>query len=468
MTTTVGNLLDLLHEQAWLMAGNPTTHTPTTVEEGASIRHAWERLARYTCHVLRALPYAPEGRTASHASIIADTLEPLRSHPTSDVTPEPGLMKMSVLLGGIADLVTSPPAQPWPVDDAAAEGLLTSVLAAVHCAARWSIPRLDAVEGRRFATLAGRLRQVMVATELFAAVPPGQRGSNLEDLAITSPVAPGLDGALVRWRHAAVDLLASRYRPTSTAFQTLASDQATLMAAATAVLRAVPPDAHANPVVLPQAVSGLRSAHSAWTGLTTWPADVTLGGARSRELRAASSDLRAELRSLLRTGDRWATTGELEQRIPSADLLALVRRSLRWASEVAAAHTVGLVEQVLGVGRPWMKGESVPDELRGPMAHRAVARGGWVPAPIGHTTGSHVQLVRDTVAAREATTIARDTVQAANLPATPPHGVITLTVERERVFAATVGQEVVPSRTTGRRDREATVIGHRLAPAPHV
>lgn len=277
MTTTVGHLLDLLHEQAWLMAGNPATNPTTAAADGAGIRLAWERLARYTTHVLRALPTAPEGRTATHCRIMNDTLEPLRSHPTTDTTPEPGLMKMSVLLGGIADLVTSPPASPRPVDDVAAEGLLTSVLAAVHCAARWSIPRLDAVDGRRFATLSDRLRQVMVVTEPFAAVPPGQRASTLEDLAITSPIAAGLDGALLRWHHAAVDLLESRYRPTSTAFQTLASDQATLMAAASAALRTVNPDALANPSALPQAVSALRGGARRMDG-----PDRLAGGPRPR------------------------------------------------------------------------------------------------------------------------------------------------------------------------------------------
>ncbi len=467
MTTTVGHLLDLLHEQAWLMAGNPTTNPTTAVADGAGIRLAWERLARYASHVLRALPTAPEGRTATHCRIMIDTLEPLRSHPTTDTCPEPGLMKMSVLLGGIADLVTSPPASPRPVDDVAAEGLLTSVLAAVHCSARWSIPRLDAVDGRRFATLSDRLRQVMVVTEPFAAVPPGQRASTLEDLAITSPLAACLDGALLRWHHAAVDLLQSRYRPTSTAFQTLASDQATLMAAASAALRTVNPDALANPSALPQAVSALREAHAAWTGLTVWPVDLALGGARSRELRAASTGLRSELRSLLRNGDRWATTGELERRMPSAELLALVRRSLAWASGVAAAHSTGLVDQLLGAGRPWMKGASVPEALRGPMAHRAVARDGWVPAPIGHTTGSHVQLARDTLAARAATTIAWDAAKATNLPLPTPPETATLVVDRGRVFVTPL--EVVESRATGVHERVGDGNGHRgRAPAPRI
>lgn len=62
------------------------------------------------------------------------------------------------------------------------------------------------------------------------------------------------------------------------------------------------------------AIAALREAHPAWRGLATWPEWLFFGGRTSPDLRAAFTDLRAEVRARLGNSGGWASSDEFRQR----------------------------------------------------------------------------------------------------------------------------------------------------------
>lgn len=445
MTTTVRDLLDRLHQQAWTLT-NPTDTTPRQPGEAAAIRAAWVRIGRHTTRLLHSLPFAPESTTRDHARVIIDTLEPIRDHPTPSPTAAcRPLLEASVLIGAIADLVT--PSAARVADDEGAGGLQTSVLAALYCAARWSVPRLTAETRNRPNRVTGALRKLVVLTEPFAAVPPGERVTNLEDLAATNPREVGLDAALLRWRHAVEDQLDHRYTMTSLGFQTIAADLAILTAGAIIALRAAGPEALAVPDLHRPALTALREAHQAWAGLSAWPEGVFLGGRTSHDLRTASVDLRTEVRTLLRDENGWVEREELWRRTPPADLLAGVRRTMAVAAGVATGYANTLTDHTVGCERPWIKAQSVPPAHRGPTENRAAAHDRWVPAPQGLVQGGHAQLAHDADRAREHARTALEVLFATNaqLTSASPQSAIAIQSGRLMLMGNPPWERVPPN-----------------------
>jgi hypothetical protein len=413
MTTTVRDLLDRLHEQAWTLAGaDPDDATDGSAP--ATIRRSWTRLARHTTRALQHLPFAAESPYRHYARVIIDTLEPLREDPGL-----PGsrhhqpLVQLSRTLGAIADL-TAP--HMHVVDDDGATGLQASILAAVYCAARWSTPRMDIPPKNRPSRAAFALRKLMALAEPFAALPPGQRNPNLEDLYAAQTSEPGLDAALIRWRHVVDEQLAGRYTLTANAFQTIAADCAILTAAAIVSLRHAGPAALAIPEHHQPALAALGDAHTSWTGLSTWPEGLFLGGRTSKDLRAASTNLRAEVSALLRTNNGWADAEQLWERTTPADLLAQTRRSIATVAGIASAYSNALTDHTIGRERPWIRATMVPAAHRNGFANQAAARDGWTPIPETMTAGIHAQLAIDGFAACQNARAARDALQAANGP----------------------------------------------------
>lgn len=411
MTTTVRDLLDRLHEQAWTLAGT----NPDEAADGsdpATIRRSWMQLARHTTRALQHLPFAAESPYRHYARVIIDTLEPLREDPGL-----PGsrhhqpLVQLSRTLGTIAD-ITAPHLH--VVDDDGAVGLQASVLAAVYCAARWSTPRMDIPPKNRPSRAAFALRKLMALAEPFAALPPGQRNPNLEDLFVARTSEPGLDAALVRWRSIVDEQFASRYTLTANAFQTVAADCAILTAAAIVSLRHAGPAALAIPEHHESALTALQPAHSSWTGLSTWPEGLFLGGRTSKNLRAASTDLRSEVSALLRTDDGWADAEQLWERTTPAGLLAQTRRSIATVADIASTYSNAMTDHTIGRERPWIKATMIPPVHRNGFANQAAARDGWTPIPETMTAGIHAQLAIDAFAACQRARAARDALQTAN------------------------------------------------------
>lgn len=416
MTTTVRDLLDRLHEQAWTLAG-ANADDPADGTDPATIRRSWTRLARHATRALHHLPFAAESPYRHYARVIIDTLEPLREDPGL-----PGsrhhqpLVQLSRTLGSIADLTVP---HMHVVDDDGATGLQASILAAVYCAARWSIPRMDIPPKNRPSRAAFGLRKLMVLAEPFAALPPGQRNPNLEDLFVSRSSEPGLDAALIRWRHVVDEQLADRYTLTANAFQTIAADCAIVTAAAIVSIRHAGPASLAIPEHHESALTALQRAHSRWTALSTWPEGLFLGGRTSKDLRTASIGLQAEVSALLRTESGWAGAEQLWERTTPAGLLAQTRRGIATVAGIASAYSNAMTDHTIGRERPWMKATMVPAVHRNGFANRAAARDGWTPIPETMTAGIHAQLAIDTFAASQCARAARDALQAANGP--EPH-----------------------------------------------
>ncbi len=399
MTTTVGDLLDRLHAQAWTLA-SPTADATPHQDRASAVRAAWFPIARHTTRLLQNLPFAADSTHRDHARVIIDTLEPLHAHrPPSTSGAYRPLLAMGVQVGAIADLIA--PAGVRAVDDAGASGLQTSVLAALYCAARWSVPRLTAETKNRPNRITATLRKLVVLTEPFAAIPPGQRVTTLEDLAAVRPHEPGLDAALLGWSRTVEDQLVHRYTMTSVGFQTIAADLAILTAGAIVALQATAPDALAVPELHRPAIAALREAHQAWTGLTTWPEGLFLGGRAAPDLRSASTNLRSEVRALLRNDDGWASPDELWQRTTPADLLAMTRRTVTTAAEIATAYANTLIDHTIGRERPWIKAQALPPTHRGPTENQAAAHDRWVPTPQALVDAVHVRLANHAQHARD-------------------------------------------------------------------
>jgi hypothetical protein len=283
----------------------------------------WVPVARATGQAITLLPLG--GRSDQVKAGIRNVLAPLARGPrTSDdeAAPAAQLVELATTVGAISDSLAGVlhwGPRPEQVGTPALE-LEADLLSAIHVVARWS---RAAVETQCPAPprppLMTFLGDLIVVTEPYALISPERRLGSLEDLALTAPSSPGLEGVIAAWAETAVGILDDRYRVSGWAMQVIAADLALVTQAVRRpfVLADArgPVDAAASTHVSEALTLSARS----WRQAAAWPPHLRLGG-QNADLRMASRDLR-----------------EVVTSSPISDI-GPARRMLGLAAPVGAAH----------------------------------------------------------------------------------------------------------------------------------
>lgn len=289
MTATVADLLHVLDRQVRDLG------TATGRDTASAHVAGWMRLATTTRHAIALLPLG--GRSAQVKAGLRTVLDPLVHGPRDPLTnpmPAPGLIRTSRTMGAIADVLAEHLLGGGWGDQIGTEAikLETSLLSALHVVARWS---RAVTSSQRFpgttGTFPAQLSDLIVVTEPFALVPPTRRSSLLEDLRLSNPTAPGLEGAVTRWAAEATLVLQERYRVSGWAMQAIAGNLALLsQTAGRAANRAV----LAGEVTTAQADSmagWFVEAARHWRTAAAWPPHLRLAG-HTPTLRQLGVDVR--------------------------------------------------------------------------------------------------------------------------------------------------------------------------------
>ncbi len=285
---TIGDLLNQLEFRA---------HTLTRTPEDTVRSHlaGWMPLARTTQHAIALLPLG--GRSEVVKVGVRNVLAPLARglrQPLDGVQPAPQLADLAQIMGGISDTLADNLRTGGRPEHAGTEALKleASLLSAVHVAARWSRSTMDdqKLPTTRSSVMAF-LSDLAAITEPYALIPPAQRTSLLDELALRAPNAPGLEGAAVAWAHLASETLTERYRVSSWAMQAIAGDLALLSHTARSAVLAAGSRGELPRPSASQLVDSLDASARAWRAAAAWPPYLRLGG-RNFDLREASRDLR--------------------------------------------------------------------------------------------------------------------------------------------------------------------------------
>jgi hypothetical protein len=320
---TIADLLDQLEFRA---------HTLTRTPDDTVKSHlaGWIPLARTTQHAIALLPLG--GRSEVVKAGVRNVLQPLARgprQPLDGVQPAPQLLDLAQIMGGISDTLADNLRTGGRAEYAATEALKleASLLSAVHVAACWSRSTMDdqKLPTTRSSVMAC-LNDLAVITEPYALIPPGQRTSTLEELALRAPNTPGIEGAAVAWAHLASETLSERYRISSWAMQAIAGDLALLSHTARSAVLAAAGSRELPPPSASRLSDSLDASVRAWRTAATWPPYLRLGG-RNVDLREASRDLREAIAT-----DPSATLGSWRRVLGMATPVALghaaVMRSL--------------------------------------------------------------------------------------------------------------------------------------------
>jgi len=253
-----------------------------------------------------------------HAQSIPDrrssaepALERVAQLPVGEGAPDPGLERMTALLGAVGDLLVGEPTAFGP-DERDAVAVRGKVLAALETAGRSTLALLEQVpttKGRGPGWRDGLGRLVEEAHR--AGVDPPSRQGRYDDVAAVTTDSPTLAGTIRRWQSVAAEVLTPEAgAASSAAVQRVAADQAILAACtgqvfrAAALLGVVDADAGAR------AAEAFGEAGKAWrAAAAAWPQHVRAGGRDPEELRATSRMLRSALTALTRDGSGWLSAG---------------------------------------------------------------------------------------------------------------------------------------------------------------
>jgi hypothetical protein len=252
-------------------------------------------LARTTQQAIALLPLG--GRSEVVKAGVRNVLQPLARgprQPLDGVHPAPQLAELAQIMGGISDTLADNLRSGGRAEYAGAEALKleTSLLSAVHVAARWSRSTMDdqKLPTTRSSVMAF-LNDLAVITEPYALIPPGRRASTLEELALRAPNTPGVEGATAAWAHLASETLTERYRVSSWALQAIAGDLALLSHTTRSAVLAAASRGELAPQAAAEVSASLDASTHAWRTAAAWPPYLRLGG-RNVDLREASRDLR--------------------------------------------------------------------------------------------------------------------------------------------------------------------------------
>ena len=343
---TIADLLNQLEFRA---------HTLTRTPEDAVRSHlaGWMPLANTTQQAIALLPLG--GRSEVVKAGIRNVLQPLARGPSQQldgVQPAPQLADLAQIMGAISDTLADNLRTGGRPEYAGTEALKleASLLSAVHVAARWSRSTMDdqKLPTTRSSVMAF-LDDLAVITEPYALIPPGQRMSILDGLALRAPNTPGVEGAAVAWARIATETLTERYRNSSWAMQAIAGDLALLSHTARSAMLAATSRGELPTQTAAQISASLDASTRAWRAAATWPPSLRLGG-RNFDLREASRDLRAAIASRP-TGTLGSWRRVLGVATPvaighAAAMRSLVRRHELWIHSSA-------VDPADGYARGW-------------------------------------------------------------------------------------------------------------------
>lgn len=370
MTATVGGLLDRLHTLAAGLASEPASTEGEMSHEGG-----WRLLAARTATALGALPFHPDGAGARARDLAVPLLADLAAgDPNPPVVTVSGLVRAAELVGAIVDVLVdhrrpirigtiNPGGQTAVepvyvarlVDEEAAAGLQSSMLAGVWALARWS---LSHPANPPDWPMRKPLQLVLARTEPHALLPVEYRRSALEHLSATSVGEASLLGAVHRWAGHSDHALSQRLVSTGTVAM-MASDLSVL-AAALAVTARTQVDTPARTALL-EAVAG---AHAGWKQAATWPGEVLVAGPRAEEYLTSSRQLRALVKATLHGPDGWRPAGLLKQQYPQPVLDTVSYTLAAAARRVGDGLSLALHDLMLRQGGVWRR---TTTHLEGPV-----------------------------------------------------------------------------------------------------
>lgn len=308
----------------------------------------WHRLARNATRILLVVDAPPEVMPILRTILKED--ERRDAHVNAPIT------AIGYTLGVLADTVCSYTDVVAIASHADRAQLRSRILSSLHDAATATLAAAPA-EANPPTTF---IRDLAEATEPTTHVPLRPLQGPMGRLAL-GPDGGSLDQVVTRWAESATDILISRTRVTSYAFQRTAASIAGLCHTAAAAFS--DPGEH-RPTNL-DAETALIGAFQAWQIAADWPSEIRLGG-RTTELRCRSQDL--------------------DEAFAEDRFLAMVRTSkqdamhsaLLQAEKVAAGHELALI-RLVGTGGLWI----IADAL-GPAyltRHPGVRRTDWVRDP---------------------------------------------------------------------------------------
>lgn len=366
---SIANLLTRLHQQAWTLGSIQDQH-PAGEQLAAHLR-AWVPLAQASQRALQNLPVPPRTTVGSRASSFRAILRPLadgRLVEDPEGSADRHLLGVSLVMGGIADLLAGSPVDQTPQHQDATGALLASLIAPLHVAARFTHAITDGTPAVLSRRALGRLT---LASEPYAAIPPAERVSYLEDIGLPGRDARDLGNAVRRWDAIASDILASPQRVTGYALQIIAGDLSVLSQAAGRATSDAWRAGLLTRRLATQTGTALDASAQAWVSAAAWPTHLRLGG-RTPGLRSASQAL-------------IAACTEPPARAPSpaqlTRVLSQMQTALRLAIPVAELHTRTLHQLAWGHGL-WIAGAAIPRHLDSPEVTRARQRDGWTREPI--------------------------------------------------------------------------------------
>lgn len=337
---SVDQLLAALHERT-----GELTHERPSLEQALP---GWHRLARNASRILVMVDAPTELMPILQA--IRDEVEVREPHVDTPIT------ALGYTLGALADTLNSNPDAVALAGRADRAQLRYSILSSLHHAAMAS---LAAAAGDVTTPACALLRDLADTTHVASYAPWRPLHPPLSLLAL-GPTVAGLDQAVFRWAESATDVLDSRTRVTSFAFQRTAASIARLCHTAATVFSATAGESPANW----EAASALTCAFQSWQIAAAWPPEIRLGG-RTTTLRLRSQELDQALDHDARTANR-----------PSQK--EAMRSALLQAEEVAASHEAALNRLVTNRGL-WVIAHALgPAYL---TRHPGVHRTDWVPDP---------------------------------------------------------------------------------------
>lgn len=378
MSASIGTLVDRLHQIATLVSAEPTS----TTDGAARVQEAgWHRLSRQLERALVALPFDQTnlGHQIRHVTVTALRAIGEATAPHAGAEASGHLAEAALVVGALADLLTSRrapfrvDAQPawlpasdarprrWseaafdPLfvdrrpDDASANGLQSSLLAATHLLAGWSVRQ---TRDDTSPALVPLLSQLGVLAEPHLWMAPAHRGSALESVTATPWSEVSLLGAVQRWAHEA-ELALRRRLVTSGTFAMLASDLSILDAT---ILHAF--TTHERPGHR-DVQDALGQARAGWKAIAQWPAHLRLGGAAATEFIRTSREVRAAIAADFRGPDGWFTPTELNQLHDSQSLDAIAHTLAGHATWVGDALAKTIRDMTWGSERLWVDREEL-------------------------------------------------------------------------------------------------------------